>query len=70
MPAAHGMDGQRVDLLYHPDRPQKVEVLLSNKSYGYLQPVDLGVNCRVKRDKNNLPQIATEECGSKSGEIF
>lgn len=62
--------GQRVDLLYHPDRPLKVEVLLSNKSYGYLQSVDLGVNCRVKRDKNNLPQIATEEYSSKSGKIF
>jgi transposase InsO family protein len=62
--------GQRVDLLYHPDRPQKVEVLLSNKSYGYLQPVDLAVNCRVKRDKNNCAQIAAEGHGNKSGEIF
>ena len=62
--------GQRVDLLYHPDRPQKVEVLLSNKSYGFLQPVDLAVNCRVKRDKNNHAQIAAEGCGNKSGEIF
>jgi putative transposase len=62
--------GQRVDLLYHPDRPQKVEVMLSNKSYGYLQPVDLAVNCRVKRDKNNHAQIAAEASGNKSGEIF
>jgi putative transposase len=62
--------GQRVDLLYHPDRPQKVEVLLSNKSYGYLQLVDLAVNCRVKRDKNNQAQIASEGPGNKSGEIF
>ena len=62
--------GQRVDLLYHLDRPRKVEVMLSNKSYGYLQPVDLAVNCRVKRDKNNRAQIASEGCGNKSGEIF
>ena len=62
--------GQRVDLLYHPDHPRKVEVMLSNKSYGYLQPVDLAVNCRVKRDKNNHAQIAAEGCGNKSGEIF
>ena len=62
--------GQRVDLLYHPDRPRKVEVVLSSKSYGYLQPVDLAVNCRVKRDKNNHAQIASEGCGNKSGEIF
>ena len=62
--------GQRVDLLYHPDRPRKVEVMLAAKSHGYLQPVDLAVNCRVKRDKNNHAQIATEGCGNKSGEIF
>jgi putative transposase len=62
--------GQRVDLLYHPDRPLKVEVMLSGKSYGYLQPVDLAVNCRVKRDKNNHTQIAADGCGNKSGEIF
>ena len=44
--------------------------MLSNKSYGYLQPVDLAVNCRVKRDKNNKAQIAAQGCDNKSGEIF
>lgn len=62
--------GQRVDLLYHPDCPQKVEVRLSEKSYGYLQPVALAVNCRVKRDKNNQTQIAADHHSHKSGEIF
>ena len=62
--------GQQVDLLYHPDQPRKVEVMMSNKSYGYLQPVDLAVNCRVKRDKNNHTQIAADGSGNKSGEIF
>lgn len=61
---------QRVDLFYHPERPRKVEVFFSNKSYGFLTPVDLAVNCRVKRDKNNLAQITAEGCGNKSGEIF
>ena len=62
--------GQRVGLLYHANRPRKVEVFLSNKSYGYLTPVDLAVNCRVKRDKNNNAQIAAGGSGNKSGEIF
>ncbi len=62
--------GQRVDLFYHPDRPRKVEILFSNKSYGFLTPVDLAVNCRVKRDKNNLAKITVDGCGNKSGEIF
>jgi hypothetical protein len=47
-----------------------VEILFSNKSYGFLTPVDLVVNCRVKRDKNNLAKITVDECGNKSGEIF
>jgi transposase InsO family protein len=62
--------GQRVDLLYHPDQPQKVEVRLSEKSYGYLQPVALAVNCRVKRDKNHQTQITSDHHSHKNGEIF
>jgi transposase InsO family protein len=63
--------GQRVDLLYHQNRPEKVEVRLGPKSYGYLQPVDLAVNCRVKRDKNNQAQIAAaKDTGHQSGRIF
>jgi putative transposase len=63
--------GQRVDLLYHPDRPYQVEVRLGQKSYGYLKTVDLAVNCRIKRDKNNCAQIATSnDHGHKSGAIF
>jgi transposase InsO family protein len=63
--------GQRVDLLYHRDRPKKVEVRLGHKSYGYLHPVDLAVNCRVKRDKNNRAQITVaKDHGHKSGKIF
>jgi hypothetical protein len=63
--------GQRVDLLYHRDRPKKVEVRLAHKSYGYLQAVDLVVNCRVERDKNNRAQITDAKGhGHKSGGIF
>lgn len=63
--------GQRVDLLYHPDQPKKVEVRLAQKSYGYLQSVDLAVNCRVKRDKNNQAQLSDAgQQGHKSGSIF
>ena len=63
--------GQRVDLLYHQNRSEKVEVRVGTKSFGYLQPVDLAVNCRVKRDKNNHAQIAAEnDAGHQSGRIF
>ena len=49
--------GKRVELLYHQADPQIIEVRFKNKSFGILQPVDLAVNYRVKRDKNNNPQI-------------
>ncbi len=49
--------GKRVELFYHDTEPEKVEVKYQNKSFGLIRPVDLHVNCRVKRDKNNKPQL-------------
>jgi len=49
--------GKRVELLYHQTDPQGIEVRYKNKSFGMLRTVDLAVNYRVKRDKNNNPQI-------------
>jgi len=62
--------GQRVDLLYHNDSPKKVEVRWQQKSYGYLTVVDLNVNCRVKRDKNNQAQISAESHTPTAGKIW
>jgi transposase InsO family protein len=53
--------GKRVELLYHESEPEKVEVKYQNKSFGMIRPVDLHVNCRVKRDKNNNPQIQSAD---------
>ncbi len=58
---------KRIDLLYHKDQPLRVEARLSGQSYGMLQPVDLAVNCRVRRDKNNNTQIQTEGSRPPSG---
>jgi transposase InsO family protein len=48
--------GEHVCLLYHEDRPDQVEVFHQNTSHGRLVPVDLKVNCQVKRqrDKDRL----------------
>ena len=53
--------GKRVELLYHGSEPEKVEVKYKNKSFGMIRQVNLHVNCRVKRDKNNNPQIQSAE---------
>jgi len=44
--------GRRVQLLYHDHLPEEVEVRDGDKSYGHLVPLDLNVNCRVKRRQN------------------
>lgn len=62
--------GQRVDLLYHKDSPKSIEVHWQQKSYGYLTVVDLNVNCRVKRDKNNQAQISSESYTPTGGKIW
>jgi hypothetical protein len=62
--------GERVDLLYHKDSPKSVEVRFQQKSYGYLTPVDLKVNCKVKRDKNNQPQISSERHKPSGGKVW
>ena len=49
--------GKRVRVLYHESEPKIAEVLLNQTSHGLLVPVDLHVNCRVKRDKNVNPQL-------------
>jgi putative transposase len=49
--------GRQVQLLYHADELRRVEILYQQKSYGFLRPVDLHVNCRVKRDKNRNTEI-------------
>jgi len=51
--------GKQVVVLYHPDGSQQneVEVFFSQTSYGTLIPVDLHINCRVKRDKYLNVQI-------------
>jgi len=49
--------GKRVELLYHESEPGTVEVKYQNKSFGMIRPVNLTINYRVKRDKNNNPQL-------------
>jgi transposase InsO family protein len=55
--------GKQVVLLYHPNGSQQneVEVFFNQQSYGTLIPVDLHVNCRVKRDKYLNVQIEAPE---------
>jgi transposase InsO family protein len=59
--------GKRVELLYHGSQPERVEVKYQNKSFGMIRTVDLNVNYRVKRDKNNNPQIQSQDLTKYQG---
>lgn len=52
--------GKRVLILYHEGGPKEAEVFFNQISHGLLVPVNIHVNCRVKRDKNINPQIESD----------
>jgi hypothetical protein len=64
--------GKHVLLLYHDNQPQRVEVLHERKSYGFLTPLDLHINCRVKRNRDNGTDVEINEKGQKyqGGELW
>jgi transposase InsO family protein len=55
--------GKQVSVLFHPEQPDRAEVVFKGESYGFLVPVNLAVNYRAKRDKNNNVQI--ESCETR-----
>ncbi len=57
--------GKQVTLLYHEHEAERVEITWDNKSYGLLTPVNLNVNCRVKRDKKSGMALEIPETKAK-----
>jgi len=58
---------KRVMLIYHENTPEQVEVVWEQKSYGFLVPVDLNVNCRVRRNKNSGTELQTTSASLYEG---
>jgi transposase InsO family protein len=56
--------GKQVTVLFHEEEPDRAEVLYKGASYGLLVPVNLAVNCRAKRDRNNNVQIESSRTGT------
>ena len=62
---------KRVLLLYHDQKPNEVEAFLSGQSHGFLTPVNLHVNARVKRDRNHNPQLeSAAQAPYKGGDLW
>jgi len=67
--------GERVEVLHFPDDPDSIEVRFKGESYGYLEPLDLGVNSKVRRDKTGEEIFleeddSAEETNHQSGQLF
>jgi len=59
--------GKRALILYHESEPKTVEIFFKQVSHGLLVPVDLHVNCRVKRDKNINTQLEPDHKSEYQG---
>jgi len=57
--------GKQVELLYHEGESGPVEVRANGRSHGFIRAVDIHVNCRVKRDSNNNPQMSPPAASSR-----
>ena len=44
--------GEQLQLLYHEDRPDRVEIIHKGSSHGFLVPLDLNANFKVKRERD------------------
>ena len=62
--------GKQVEILFHEDHPETVEIKHQRQSYGMLSLVDLHVNCRVSRDKNCQVKLLFESTEPESGKIW
>jgi len=62
--------GKRVELFYHDTDPNHIEIKFSQQSHGLLKLVDVNVNCRVKRDKNNNADLQVKESRCHDGSLF
>lgn len=62
--------GKHVILLYNEADPSRIEVQLEGRCYGLLTPLDLNVNCRVRRrDRNRLVLESTATASLPSGQL-
>jgi hypothetical protein len=52
-----GLIGKTITLLYHENEPGRIEVIVDESSAGFLQPLDTGINSRVRRRPHQLPEL-------------
>jgi RNAse (barnase) inhibitor barstar len=53
--------GKTITLLYHEGDSARIEAFHENVSHGMLVPLDMKINCRVRREKNILRLLPSEQ---------
>jgi len=75
--APTGLIGKFATLLYHEHDPNRVEILIENASHGFLVPLDVNINYRVRRHchrtdlvpkKTEAPEEPSDHC--RDGQLF
>jgi transposase InsO family protein len=61
--------GQQITLLYHNHDPARVEARFNGRSFGLLTPVDLHINCRVRRRQGGLTIESQQNGAPSSGQL-
>jgi transposase InsO family protein len=63
---------KRIMLLYHENQPEQVEALYKNRSHGFLTPVDIHANARVKRNKDRGTELKPSDTSRiyESGKLW
>ena len=62
--------GKIVTLLYHESDPARVEVFFNNVTHGMLLPLDMNVNCKIRRDHVKGLDIVSGETKYEAGKLF
>ncbi len=53
--------GKYISLLYHREDPARVEIVHDSVSHGMLVPLDLKIDCRIRRDRHIVDIVSRPE---------
>ena len=62
--------GKQVEILYHPESPERVEIRYNQSSWGFHRALDLHVNSRVMRARNGSVFLATDPTPCDGGKLW
>jgi transposase InsO family protein len=62
--------GKQVEILFHPESPDLVEIRCGQTSWGFHRPVDLHVNSRVTRTRDGTLVVSTDSAAGDGGKLW